>query len=94
MTGLLLLIDLHKAFDSISFKHINTTLQFFGFGNNFTKWINILLRNFKACINHAGNISEFFEVSRGPRQGDPIAAALFVSYLLKFFVLNFAHLLM
>ena len=77
-TGLLLLIDFHKAFDSVSFKYIDKCLQFFGFGNNFKKWINILLHNFKACINHAGNISEFFEVSRGCRQGDPIAAALFV----------------
>jgi len=78
----------------IDFKHIDTTLHFFGFGNNFTKWINILLHNFKVCINHARNISEFFQVSRGCRQGDPIAAALFVLYLLQFFVLNFAHLLM
>jgi hypothetical protein len=77
-TGLLLLIDFHKAFDSISFKYIDKTLNFFGFGANFKKWINILLHNFKACINHAGNISEFFNVARGCRQGDPIAAALFV----------------
>ena len=55
-TGLLLLIDFKKAYDSISFKFIVNTLLYFGFGNNYIKWINILLNNFKACINHAGNI--------------------------------------
>ena len=77
-TGLLLLIDFKKAFDSISFKFIESTLNYFGFGNNYKKWINILLNNFKACINHAGNISSLFNILRGCRQGDPIAAALFI----------------
>ena len=30
-TGLLLLIDFHKAFDSISFKYIDKSLHFFGY---------------------------------------------------------------
>ena len=77
-TGLLLLIDVKKAYDSISFKFIGNTLLYFGFGNNYIKWINILLNNFKACINHVGNISGLFDITRGCRQGDPIAAALFV----------------
>ena len=77
-TGLLLLIDFKKAFDSISFKFIEQTLTFFGFGTNLKKWINILLHDFKACINHAGNVSPLFMIQRGCRQGDPIAAALFV----------------
>lgn len=77
-TGLLLLIYFKKAFDSISFKFIESTLHYFGFGNNYKKWINILLNNFKACINHAGNILSLFNILRGCRQGDPIAAALFI----------------
>ena len=77
-TGLLLLIDFRKAYDSISFKFIGNALLYFGFRNNYIKWINILLNNFKACINHAGNISQLFNISRGCRQGDPNAAALFV----------------
>ena len=77
-TGLLLLIDFKKAFDSISFRFIEKTLFFFGFGPNYVKWINILLHNFKASMNHAGNISPQFNIARGCRQGDPIAAALFI----------------
>ena len=77
-TGLLLLIDFEKAFDCISFKFIEKTMKFFGFGPDSIKWTNILLNNFRASINHAGNISLPFNILRGCRQGDPIASALFI----------------
>ena len=41
-------------------------------------WIETLLQNFKGCINHAGNISDFFGIDRGCRQGDPCASLLFI----------------
>ena len=55
-TGLLLLIDFEKAYDSISFTFINQALEFLDFCEQFIKWINILLSNFKAVVNHCGNI--------------------------------------
>ena len=39
------MIDFEKAFDSVSFSFIQSTLEIFGFGPNFRKWINILLGN-------------------------------------------------
>ena len=42
------------------------------------KWINILLNDFKAVINHCGNVSESFAIKRGCRQGDPVACYLFI----------------
>ena len=42
------------------------------------KWIKILLHNFKASINHCGNVSAPFVIGRGCRQGDPIASYLFI----------------
>ena len=77
-TGLLLLIDFEKAYDSISFKYINKVLKFLNFGEDLIKWVNILLNNFKAVVNHCGNISERFIIGRGCRQGDPIACYLFI----------------
>ena len=47
----------------ISFKFIESTLKYFGFGPNYIKWINILLHILNACINHAGNISHLFFLS-------------------------------
>ena len=76
--GLLTLIDFEKAFDSISFKFIEKTLEFFNFGQYIKNWVRTLLSNFTAVINHAGNISERFNISRGCRQGDPIASLLFI----------------
>ena len=58
--GLLLLIDFKRAFDSISFDFILKTLEIFNFSDRIKRWVEILLRNFSACINHAGNISGFF----------------------------------
>ena len=77
-TGMLLLIDFEKAFDSVSFKYMEKMLSFFGFGENLMKWVKILLHNFSACINLAGNLTRLFDILRGARQGDPIASPLFV----------------
>ena len=77
-TGMLLLIDFKKAYDSISFNYIKKALAFFGFGEEITTWVNILLNNFKACTVHAGNLSDFFEILVGCRQGDPVASPLFL----------------
>ena len=77
-TGILLLIDFEKAYDSISFNYIHKCLKFFNFGESLIKWVNILLNNFTAVINHCGNISKTFSIQRGCRQGDPIASYLFI----------------
>ena len=43
LPGMLLLIDFEKAFDSVNFEFIVTTLEIFGFGEDFIKWITIIL---------------------------------------------------
>ena len=78
LAGLLLCIDFEKAYDSISFKYIKNCLRFFNFGEDLIKWVEILLYDFSAVINHCGNISKRFTIGRGCRQGDPIASYLFI----------------
>ena len=78
LAGLLLCIDFEKAYDSISFKFIKMCLKFYNFGKDLIKWVEILLYDFKAVINHCGNISKSFSIGRGCRQGDPIASYLFI----------------
>ena len=57
---------------------------FFGFGDNFRKWINILLGNsttrkgFVGVSVVNGHPTTQFKILRGCRQGDPIAGYLFV----------------
>lgn len=70
--------DFQKAFDSIEHNFIIATLRHFGFGENFVNWIKILLVNSKSCILNNGTASNFFEVKRGTKQGDPISPYLFI----------------
>ena len=76
--GLLMLVDFQKAFDSVSWKFLQCALKAFGFKNNFCKWITILNTNVMASVLQCGVLSEFFNIERGCRQGDPIAAYLFL----------------
>ena len=76
--GVILLIDFEKAYDSLSFSYVEKCLTFFNFGSCMINWINLLLNNFSAVINHCGNISEKFQIGRGARQGDPLASYLFI----------------
>ena len=83
LPGMLLLVGFEKAFDSINFQFINTTLEIFGFGEVFIKWITIILginpgTNFQAVTVGNGNISSLLNVKRGCRQGDPISGYLFI----------------
>ena len=78
ITGILLILDFEKAFDSLSFRSIVCSMSFFNFKPNIIKWVKTLLSHFKARINNAGNLSDFFNVERGARQGDPISSILFI----------------
>ena len=49
-TGVLLLIDFEKAYDSLSFSFIKKCLHFFNFGECMIKWVDILLHNFSAIV--------------------------------------------
>ena len=83
LPGRLLLVDFEKAFDSINFQFIVTTLEIFGFGEVFIKWITIILgikpsANFQAVTVVNENISAPFNIKQGCRQGDPILGYLFI----------------
>ena len=73
-----MLIDFKKAFDCISWNFLNNCLEFFNFGNDIRKWIKVFNQNIKGTIIQCGHFSEFFEIKRGCRQGDPISPYLFI----------------
>ena len=76
--GLLLLIDFEKAFDSVSWSFLYKVLELFGFGNSVIPWIKLFNCNARLSVNQSGNLSSFFYIGRGCRQGDPISPFLFI----------------
>ena len=69
--GLLMSIDYQKAFDSISWKFIEQSMDFFNFGDTFIGYFKTMYKNANANIFINGQYSSRFNVNRGVRQGDP-----------------------
>ena len=76
--GVSLIIDFLKAYDTIKTSYIINSLDLFGFGPNFMKWMRILMSERTACVKNGGYISEKFSMDRGVRQGCPLSPLLFV----------------
>ena len=76
--GMLLLLDFEKAFDSIEWDYLNKVLGVYGFGPQFIKWFNVLYKNVSSCVLNNGHFSEFFQLGRSCRQGDPLSPYLFI----------------
>ena len=74
LDGLLATIDIQKAFDSVDDAFIISTLERYGFGNKFAKWVKILLKNQESCIINGGNTTKYFKLEKGTSQGYPIPA--------------------
>ena len=87
LEGYMLTADLEKAFDSIDHTFLLSCLEKYGFGPNFLKWIKILLNKNESCVMNGGTTTSYFNLERGARQGDPIAAYLFILVLEIFFIL-------
>ena len=81
LDGLLATIDIQKAFDSVDHGFIISTLERYGFGNRFVRWVKILLKNQKSCIINGGNTTKYFKLENDTRQGDPISAYLLILVL-------------
>ena len=76
--GMLMLIDFEKAFDSLSWSFLYRVLEFFGYSENFIKWVKLFNTEITAYIVQCGFLSKPIKINRGCRQGDPISAYLFL----------------
>ena len=58
--GLLMTIDIEKAFDTLEFDFIEKTLDYFNFGTTLKKWISLFLHNTLTAIQINGFIIRIY----------------------------------
>jgi len=78
LDGLILLIDFEKAFDSVNWSFMNKVLKSNNFGNTFQRWVNVIYNKCQISVLNNGFLTDFFNPSRGIRQGCPLSAYLFL----------------
>jgi hypothetical protein len=77
--GVLLKLDISRAFDSISWSFLFEALRHMGFGELFLKWLSLLLYMANTKITVNGVLGARIHHARGLRQGDPTSPMLFVA---------------
>ena len=78
MEGLVVTMDVKKAFASLLLKFLISVLKKFGFGQNSILWIEIIFKNEEPCVINGRTTTKHFKLNRGTRQGDPISDDLFI----------------
>jgi hypothetical protein len=89
--GVLISLDIKKAFDSISHSYMTGVLKFFNFGESFINWVKLLCTNREACVILLDNkVGKNFKLERGNAQGDTISPFLFnICYQLLLFKIEY-----
>ena len=87
LKGYIVIVDTGKAFDSLSHSFLLVCLKKYGYGNEFIKWVEMLLECQESCIINGDNTTKYFKLHKGARQGDPISAYLFILCLEIVFML-------
>jgi len=74
----LISIDQMKAFDRTSHSFLFSTLEHFGFGPNFIRWIKLIYNSVLSYVKVNGWLTAFIDLERGLRQGCALSMPLYV----------------
>ena len=76
--GILLLLDFQKAFDTIKWSFIQNTLNLLNFGDGIKWWVSTFYTTPKSAVLNDGFSTNYFQLSRGVRQGCPLSPYLII----------------
>lgn len=71
-------IDISKAFDSVQWPFLLNTLRALGFPDKFIHWINLCISTASFSVQVNGELADYFQSTRGLRQGCSLSPYLFV----------------
>ncbi|XP_019447318.1 PREDICTED: uncharacterized protein LOC109350542 [Lupinus angustifolius] len=71
-------VDFEKAYDSVDWTFLDNMLSRFGFSNKWRNWVNACLSSTSMSVLINGSPTTQFSISRGIRQGDPMAPFMFL----------------
>ena len=76
--AIIFLQDQFKAFDRVEWSWLFSTMKHFGFGDTFIGWLNTFYKKAKSSVITNGYQSQYFDITRGIRQGDSLSALLYI----------------
>ena len=74
-------VDFQNAFDTVKHSIIWAVLRSYGVENKLVRLLQQIYKKSKAAVRIGTDISEWYPINIGTRQGDPLSSTLFITYL-------------
>lgn len=77
LSSMVISLDAQKAFDRVEWHFLFSTLNAFGLGDAFSSWVRLLYNRPLAAVRINVQLSSYFPLGGGTRQGCPLSPLLF-----------------